>query len=120
MSTPLSWNIDANDIAINEIDTTNLSKYIVITPPITSYLNDRNKKFFIVAPKGLGKTLLLKIKSQKIRNENPGYKLIPEDRLCEKFSTVSLSISSKELNSFNNREVWDKVWELALLCHLSL
>ncbi|GGI58479.1 toll/interleukin-1 receptor domain-containing protein [Winogradskyella haliclonae] len=111
------WNIDANNIDIGDIDVKYLDKYILVTKEIKEFLDNSsdNKKLFLVAPKGLGKTLVLKAKSQLYR-EKSGYKFIPDDKLTEKLSKVGFSITKEDLNKFKSREQWDKIWEFCILC----
>lgn len=113
-----AWTIDANNLHLNDLDSKMLNEYIVTTTEIEKFLENSSdtNKLFIVGPKGVGKTLILKAKSQILRETEKSYKFIPEDRLCEKFSKIAVSLSSEDINKFNNREVWDQVWELSILC----
>lgn len=114
----ISWNIDATNIKLNDLDVSKLNDIVVFTRAIKEYLDvsDDNKKLFIVGPKGLGKTLILKLKSQMLRDKYDGYKFIPKDRLLEKFSKIGFTLSREDLNKFESRDLWDRVWELSLLC----
>ena len=110
------WRIDADRINIGEIDTSKLSDYLVITPDIEEFLKigrDDNKHF-LVAPKGLGKTLLLKVKSQMYRSESSGYSFLPEEELVEKLTKLNVSLSTKDIEKFKTVEIWEKVWWIAL------
>jgi len=117
--TKIPWNIEANNIQMNDLDTSNLDDLILNTNEISEFLKSSNyKKMFLVAPKGHGKTLILKVKSQIFRNENSSFKFIPEDRLTERFDKISLSLSKEDFNKFQRVDQWDKTWELCILCRI--
>ncbi len=109
-----AWTIDASSIDLGEINTRELGNVMVATKAINEFLSMDSKKMFIVAPKGLGKTYLLKIKSQLFRDKESGFKFIPSNTLCERFVSNEISFSDKELIKFNERAVWKKTWELCL------
>ncbi|MFD2937866.1 toll/interleukin-1 receptor domain-containing protein [Spirosoma flavum] len=109
-----AWSIDANNIDLNDINTGQLNNYMVRTREINDFLSIETKKMFIVAPKGLGKTYLLKVKSQLYRDLNSGYKFIPTNSLCERFTNNDFSFSQKDLIKFNDISIWKKTWEVAL------
>ena len=113
----MAWNIEADLIKIRDIDTAKLNDYVVINSGIREFLKcgEQDTKLFIVGPKGLGKTLLLKVKSQLYRDKQPGYHCIPREELCEKFTNIGTSFSQKDLETFGNREIWTKTWEICLL-----
>jgi hypothetical protein len=115
MSNP--WNIDANGINLNDLDSNRLDSFIVKTKEIEMFLDSSisNKKMFIVGPKGVGKTLVLKAKSQLLRDNNKGLTFIPSDRLCEKIDRISVILSMDEINKFSDSDIWEKIWELSLL-----
>ncbi|WP_367913168.1 toll/interleukin-1 receptor domain-containing protein [Leadbetterella sp. DM7] len=109
-----AWNIDANNIDLNDINTGHINNYMVITREIQDFLSPETKKMFIVAPKGLGKTYLLKVKSQLIRDSNTGFKFIPANTLCERFTNNDFSFSKTDFDKFNDIGIWKKTWEIAL------
>ncbi len=112
-----AWEIDSNEINLNELDTNNLDQYIILTKNIEEFIKGvDNKKLFLMGPKGIGKTLILKAKSQLMRDVQSGYQFIPEDNLCEKFSNIGIVFSAMDLNKFKSRAIWHEVWEIALLC----
>lgn len=109
-----AWNIDANTINTGEIHGSDLNNLMVVTREIRDFLSPDSKKMFIVAPKGVGKTFLLKVKSQLFRDNSSGYKFIPEETLCESFTSNDISFSENELMRFTERSIWNKTWELCL------
>lgn len=112
-----SWERDADAIDIGDINTTTLHRHIVSNYAIREFLTAGrdDKKRFIVAPKGLGKTLLLKVKSQIYRNETSGYAFIPETQLVEKFTKHRHELSNEAVNKYSNLAAWERLWELAML-----
>jgi TIR domain len=109
-----AWSIDANTIDFDDLKTGQLNNYMVKTREIDDFLSSNTKKMFIVAPKGLGKTYLLKVKSQLLRESNSGFKFIPANTLCERFTNNEFSFSEKDLSKFNDINIWKKTWELCL------
>lgn len=108
------WNIDADSI-----DDPNTSLSLIRNAQVDEFVvpSEQGSHFFVVAPKGLGKTLLLKAKSIRYRNERPGYRFIPETQLCEKLAPVShaSSFSREELNSFVELAQWRDLWVMCLM-----
>lgn len=87
------------------------------------YINDNldqfiksGNKHFIVAPKGCGKTLLLKTKSKKYREERLTSHFYPSNLLCEKIGTGinARSFSPDELIKFQEISQWEILWDLSL------
>lgn len=115
-----AWTYEADQINIGDIDVENVSQDLVTNYEIERFLqfSRDDNKLFIVAPKGLGKTLLLKAKSQLYRSQASGYAFIPESELVERFTPNHFTFAKKELERFATLEAWEKVWELAL--HLML
>jgi hypothetical protein len=108
-----SWTIDANDID-KDFDRVNIEKILVKTSEIDKFLTKHRdtNKYFVIGPKGIGKTLLLKLKSKMCRDI--GYQCIPKTTLCEKLTNLSVSLSADDLNKFKNKATWEKIWELAI------
>ena len=108
------WSTDG-DLAKFE-DLENLNKYIIFNSGIREYLGntgENDTKFFIVAPKGYGKTLLLKAKSSQYRKKS-GYLFIPSSALLEKMAKSTISFGVKELNQYKTLEIWEDIWLLSL------
>lgn len=112
-----AWQWDANVIQLNDIDTEKLRSELVWTPQIEEFLRFGRKdhKLFVIAPKGIGKTLLLKAKSQLYRDQASGYTFIPRTDLCEKFTKLQTSFSRDEIDTVKTLELWHQTWDLALL-----
>ena len=106
-----AWNIDADAISLIEKD---ISRFVVMNNEIEEYLNigARDQKYFIVAPKGFGKTLLLKAKSFKYRSTS-GFRCIPKT-LCEKMVSRNIPFSASDLNTYKEKGIWEDIWTLCL------
>ncbi|MBO0950893.1 toll/interleukin-1 receptor domain-containing protein [Fibrella forsythiae] len=113
-----AWNVDANDITLGDLDNVDLDSFIVKTDEINEFLshNGKSNKNFIVGPKGLGKTLLLKVKSSQLREgkNGKGFAFIPKKTLCERVSRPGVTFSIEDLNKFLTKDIWIKVWEVCL------
>src|SRR6185436_10047995 len=87
------------------------------TPLVDRFLAEvgSDKSFFVIAQKGIGKTLLLKMKSLRYRDKG-GYIVIPETPLVEKASGGSevISLSQETLQMFKHRQNWQTAWSIAL------
>ncbi len=109
-----AWNFEAAQITID--DDPKLDD-IVINDEITEFINPnkKNNKFFIVAPKGLGKTLLLKILRMRYHNAKTGVTYIPDNELCEKVSINMFSIRKEEISNFSNQNLWKDIWKITIV-----
>lgn len=116
-----SWTTDAKDIG--EIEENDL----VQTPSIKDFLNidDKDKYYYVVAPKGIGKTLLLMYKrrlydkkhkkSNKIykKNENEEILLIPKDQELDRAYEVT-DLSLEKMDLLNDHNYWKKIWKVSI------
>ncbi|HEX8197838.1 MAG TPA: toll/interleukin-1 receptor domain-containing protein [Pyrinomonadaceae bacterium] len=111
------WTYEADQINIGDLEDIEKNKYIVKTQEIREFLKvgRDDKKMFLVAPKGLGKTLLMKVKSQLYKDKAPEYFHIPRKGLVEKFTKSGINFSKEDLDSFTQQDIWEKTWELCLL-----
>lgn len=106
MSTQSPWFNDASKFEIKNEDN------IVKNNLVDDFLND-DRKLFIVAPKGMGKTLLLSAKSIRFKNRQ-AYVCLPRNRLVFGIWSVRATLSFEELVPFQSQKIWEKVWMLAL------
>lgn len=112
------WTFEANNIDLRDINADNIfDQFIVHTPAVEEFLKcgSEDIKYFVVGPKGLGKTFLLKVKS-KFYRELSGYHCIPSGggELVEKLTSIRVSFSRAELGSFKRIDTWEKTWELSI------
>ncbi|MCG8467505.1 MAG: hypothetical protein MJB57_04755, partial [Gemmatimonadetes bacterium] len=98
--------MDADEIQVAQ-DLDGVALYRTRT--IEEFLAPGSNKFFIVARKGLGKTLLLKAKSRALR-EVDGALFHPRNELCEKLFRARVS----DLDKFKDQASWDRVWDVCL------
>ena len=115
------WQVDAGYIK----DSTDVNtKSLVITKSIQNFLDiERDTKYFIIAPKGFGKTLFLKYKrllyqkKYKSTNENEeqySINLIPHQQLVDK-APSTLTFSKEKVNLLKNKGIWEDIWSLSIL-----
>lgn len=111
-----AWNIDADTIALNAnwngiplVEDQQIARFLS--------LEEHDKVFFVIAPKGFGKTLMLKRKSQLYRDHKVGYRFIPRLHLCEKLGALGpmINFGRHELARYEDRSLWTVIWQLALL-----
>lgn len=116
MVTP--WIIDAKDIdaaSFNEVFTTGL---LLRNEHVNQFLNPKNKsRFLVVAPKGYGKTLLLK--GRRLAQQGSSVKTLPLNALVERPVGTPHIISAKAMQQLRgDLNYWRIVWiiSLALCC----
>ena len=112
------WNPDAENIAIDRVDQGHLNSILVRTPIITEFLHTGrgDRKWVIAGPKGMGKTLLLKIKSKIYRDQHKGFLFIPEGPLVEKFTSLEETFPGDTVHQFSTINSWRKIWKLSIYC----
>ena len=77
-------------------------------------VDERRETFFLVGPKGTGKTTLLRQKSHIYRN-NPGIKYNVNNKELVEYLTASTGIYSKEkLIQFKELDLWERIWRHCL------
>lgn len=104
------WNVDAGDIS----DDGSFDKSLLYrTPLIDDFLvTKRDNLFFVTAPKGLGKTFVLKAKS--ILYIRDGIPMIHANILADKPGAGNIIFSKKKINLFSNIENWTNLWTLSI------
>lgn len=89
---------------------------LFLNEPIKRYLDarDRDEIFFLVGPKGIGKTTLLRQKSHLYR-QKPGIKFnANSNELVEYISAPPASFSKAELLHFTELDLWERIWRYTL------
>ncbi len=102
------WVEDAQHLNINEID---FSNFVVKTSGVEDFM--QTNKLILVAPKGYGKTLLLKLKYKKLKKENESIIFIPYNTPLDSFD-LPLGVPYKNLNLLEDKGIWEYLWEIAL------
>lgn len=119
------WPTDAD--SIRGSGDVNEDEDLIITEGIRDFLTKRDTTFFLIAPKGFGKTLLLRYKrllyqykygyeeeeSNNGQRVNYGINFIPEFELVDKPQS-DIIFSSEERNLFKNKENWITLWSISL------
>jgi hypothetical protein len=78
------------------------------------FLDRGDRKFFVCGLKGIGKTLLLKKKSQEVRRNQPGVTFLPPTELVEKLNPLVHSMSAKDHADLSVPTGWSRVWQFVL------
>lgn len=104
-----SWIVDADGIDINQTGTFRNALFHENTA-INGFLEIDSKKTIVAAPKGNGKTLLLKAKRATLP---PDYQLLPRDLLLDKASGVP-NVSPKLHSVLSQPEHWKSLWLIAM------
>jgi hypothetical protein len=108
------WLVDAEDLPDVEYECYR-RLYIHETPPIVQFLEYRRgvPRIILVAPKGYGKTLLLRAKEKSIRQNKPDCRIIPDmiDR-----ATGAFPITSNDYRRLLQLpyEVWKSLWRISI------
>jgi hypothetical protein len=88
---------------------------IVLTPAIMEFLkiNEEDHKYFVVAPKGVGKTLFLMYKRNLYQKSDVGHYFIPRDNPIERGHSLVL-ITHEKLELLADHEKWIPIWKLCI------
>lgn len=103
-----NWVEDAQQININEI---NFDDFVAKTSAVEDYM--QNNKLILIAPKGYGKTLLLKLKYKMNRDENKDILFIPHDTPLDSFD-LPLGIPYKNIDLLEDKNIWECLWEISI------
>lgn len=110
------WLVDADKIKLHDFTTSGIENFIIRTNEINTFLVSgiENSKFFIIGPKGLGKTLLLKLKSLQLREKS--FQTLPRTLLCEKLEEINQQFDYGDLRDLETERMWKVIWELCICC----
>jgi len=105
----IPWVVDADNYAI--ID----KKDLVITPDIENFLDiERDYISFVAAPKGVGKTLFLKLKKNLyMKKHEKDIYFIPKDQSLARCDDLPL-LDKEKIASLEKSEIWLHIWRMAL------
>lgn len=95
-------------------------QYIIMNERIKKYLdvakNEKDTNFFLIAPKGLGKTLLLKTKAHLYKKLfKTDIKFAKTDQLTDNLSIKYSTFSREELIKFSDLALWTNIWTFTLI-----
>ncbi len=107
------WVVDAKDIEPEDLDQFS-GQLLHLNNQIADFLDpSTTEEVLVIAPKGFGKTLLLKAKRQSMR-ERYGT-MLPERALVDKPSANPDLMSHREYGSMRETEAyWKALWSIAL------
>jgi hypothetical protein len=91
---------------------------LVITQSIKKFIapGTRDNMYFVVAPKGLGKTLILLYKSQLMHRRGWGREdmyFIPSENLVDR-NIAHISFSREKIDILRDNENWENIWSLCI------
>ena len=99
------WIVDADQIQLDDYN----KDILYHTPTVDSFVFG-DRKMGIEAPKGLGKTYL--IKSKRMESQKNGILCLPQDAMCDILDKVTFQESmSKYLEEYSN---WVDLWKAAI------
>lgn len=115
-----SWMIDAAELDNAETISRYGKSYLFQNDAISKFLNpkkgDREAESFIVAPKGYGKTLLLKAKRAAVYGADPNTYLIPRDSMIDRVPGRPRQPTREEAeNQSNDLQFWKGNWSIAIV-----
>ena len=109
-----AWTFDAGSVVYSM----DLKNELYYNDKIINYLQigDHDHQFFLIGPKGLGKTLFINMKSYLYRQqlEKTGFVVYPKVALCENLIVPSESLSKDDLLKFSTYDMWNRVWLFTL------
>ena len=121
ISTHGKWEADAGNIS----DFGQFETFVYRNGSVDSFLNDKGKSF-VIAAKGIGKTLLLSYKRYLLekeyrRNESLSLTFIPTQHPYISFiESIKSNLSNEHLNCLQKWEYCSKLWALVIeLCIIS-
>lgn len=120
------WEADAGNIS----NYMNFDRFVYRNGAVNSFLNDAGK-FFIIAAKGMGKTLLLSYKryllwqKYSVNGDNTSVIFIPSQNPYVSFiENIGTTLSQEHINKFEDWEYCQKVWatviELSVLSYAEI
>ncbi|MBK6861285.1 MAG: TIR domain-containing protein [Saprospiraceae bacterium] len=108
------WNYEAGTINYSLLTEEDL----YFNSIIDSYLEigNHDKKFVLIGPKGIGKTLFIQYKSHLYREnlKEKGFKIYPQNTFCENLMIPNERLSKEDLLKFSTIDFWEKIWLFTL------
>ncbi len=102
------WVEDAQKLDINDIE---IDNFLARTSAIDDFM--QKNKLAIIAPKGYGKTLLLKLKHKYYRDNYSDSIFVPNATQLDSFD-LKLAIPHKNIDILKEDNIWEKLWIIAL------
>ena len=112
---PDAWVEDARNLDNTEQLLHSAKGILEETPAIADFLRNETNKRIVVAPKGYGKTFLLKSKRILLQSGNDNPFCLPENQLVDATISDSPSLSQADMQRFVDYAFWCQVWSVALM-----
>jgi hypothetical protein len=112
---PDAWVEDARNLDNAEQLLHSAKGILEETPAITDFLRNESNKRIVVAPKGYGKTFLLKSKRILLQSGNDSLSCLPENQLVDATVSDSPSLSQADIQRFVDYAFWCQIWSVALM-----
>ena len=105
----VAWRLDAWEYG-------DVSKVQFVENPEVRRFLGKSRYSLIVAPKGVGKTLLLQYKSKQLRETTVEGRsvFLPKTDLCEKFATWAVAFSKEKVAMLSHRDTWRLLWSASI------
>jgi hypothetical protein len=112
---PDAWVEDARNLDNAEQLLHSAHGILLETPAIADFLRNETNKRIVVAPKGYGKTFLLKSKRILLQRNSENLSCLPENQLVDATISDSPSLSRADMQRFVDYTFWCQVWSAALM-----
>jgi hypothetical protein len=112
---PDAWVEDARNLDNAEQLLHSAHGILLETPAIADFLRNETNKRIVVAPKGYGKTFLLKSKRILLQQISENLSCLPENQLVDATISDSPSLSQADVQRFVDYTFWCQVWSAALM-----
>src|SRR5262249_36068897 len=112
---PDAWVEDARNLDNTEQLLHSTHGILEETPAIADFLRSESNKRIVVAPKGYGKTFLLKSKRILLQGSTDHLACLPENQLVDATISDSPSLSQADVQRFVDYAFWCQAWSAALM-----
>lgn len=112
---PDAWVEDARNLDNAEQLLHSAHGILLETPAIADFLRNETNKRIVVAPKGYGKTFLLKSKRILLQRHSETLVCLPDNQLVDATISDSPSLSQADVQRFVDYAFWCQVWSAALM-----
>src|ERR1700739_2900207 len=112
---PDAWVEDARNLDNAEQLLHSARGILLETPAIGDFLRNETNKRVVVAPKGEGKTFLLKSKRILLQRNSENLSCLPDNQLVDATISDSPSLSQGDVQRFVDYAFWCQVWSVALM-----
>jgi hypothetical protein len=112
---PDAWVEDARNLDNAEQLLQSAHGILLETPVIADFLRNETNKRIVVAPKGYGKTFLLKSKRILLQRNSENLSCLPDNQLVDATISDSPSLSQADMQRFVDYAFWCQIWSAALM-----